>query len=132
MPAQGLAAHLTDDSEHRQVVEPGVVKSVQQMDRAGSGGRHADAEFAGKLGMCGRHEGSHLLMADLDIVEFVDSARQPADQAIDTVARIAEDAAHAPFVQAFPKKVAYRLSHKRALPFTLVTTGACEASATAA
>ena len=62
-PGPGL---LADDRDDRLVVELGVVEAVEQVDRAGPGGRHADADLAGELGVRARHERGHLLVADLD------------------------------------------------------------------
>ena len=44
--AEASAGLLADDRDDRLVVELGVVEAVEQVDRAGAGGRHADAELA--------------------------------------------------------------------------------------
>jgi len=46
------------DGEHGRAIELGVVQPVQQMDPAGAGGREADAELAGVLGIGAGHERS--------------------------------------------------------------------------
>jgi hypothetical protein len=64
--AQGGRLLLPHDRHHRLVVHLRVVEAVQQVDRAGPGGREADAHLAGELGVAARHEGRHLLVARLD------------------------------------------------------------------
>ncbi len=62
---------LTDDRHDRLVVELGVIQAVEQVDRAGAGGRQADPDLAGELGVRAGHERGHLLMADLDELRAV-------------------------------------------------------------
>ena len=49
--ADRRARLLADDGDHRHVVHLGVVQPVQQMDRARAGGRVAEPDLAGELGM---------------------------------------------------------------------------------
>ena len=69
--AERGARLLADDRDHRLVVELGVVEAVEEVDRAGPGGRHADADLAGELGVGAGHERGHLLVARLDEVDPV-------------------------------------------------------------
>ena len=89
---------LADDRHHRLVVELGVVEAVEQVDRAGARGGHADADLAGELGVGAGHERGHLLVADLDELGplAVARARERAQDAVDPVAGIAVDAPDAP------------------------------------
>ena len=45
------------DGEHRLAIELGVVKTVEQVDAAGTGGREAHAQFPGPFGIAAGHEG---------------------------------------------------------------------------
>ena len=70
MAADRGARLLAGDRENRHVIEPGVVKPGDQMRRAGPGGRDADAELAGELGVGRGHEGRHFLVPRLDELDF--------------------------------------------------------------
>ena len=59
------------DREHRLIVELGVVDAVQQVDAAGAGGREADAELAGELGIGAGGECGRLLVPHLDELDLV-------------------------------------------------------------
>ena len=102
--AEGRAALLADDGDHRLMVELGVIQAVEQMDGARAGSGQADADFTGELGMAGGHEGRHFLVPRLDEGYLVLAAKG-ADNAVDAIAGVAEDAFHAPFVQALQEKV---------------------------
>ena len=84
------------DRQHRRPVELGVIKPVQQMDAARTRGREATPDFAGPFGVGAGHEGGALLMADLDKADTILAGPQRFHDAIDTVARQAEDEIHAP------------------------------------
>ena len=99
MAAQRRARLLTHDRHHRLAVELGVVQSVQQMDGARSRGRQTHADLAGESGVAAGHEGCFLLVADLHEVERILHAAQRRQQAVDAIARIAEQASHAPLAQ---------------------------------
>jgi hypothetical protein len=89
----------------------GVVHPGEQVRRAGTGGRHADADLAGELGVGRGHERRHLLVADLDELERQVVALEGAEQAVDAVAGIAEDLLHPPLGQALPEKVGDGFGH---------------------
>ena len=57
---------LANDRHHRLVIELGVIQPVEQMDRAGPRGGHADPQLVRELRLGAGHEGRHLLVADLD------------------------------------------------------------------
>ena len=76
------------------------------MDRAGPGGGIAKADLAGEFGVSRRHEGGHLLVPDLDVLQIVFGLLQRHVQAADAVAGIAIDALKAPFLQAMPYEFA--------------------------
>src|SRR3546814_9484557 len=78
------------------------------MKRAGPGGRHAHTDFAGVLGVCARHERGHFLVSHANVVEAVRSAAHRAHQAINAVARKAEDAFHAPLAETFENEITHR------------------------
>ena len=111
MAAQRGARLLAHDRHHRLAVELGVVQSVQQMDGARPGGRQAHADLAGEPGVAAGHEGCFLLVADLHEVERVLHAAQRRQQAVDAIARIAEQAAHAPLAEPLEDEIADGLGH---------------------
>ena len=93
------------------MVELRVVEAVQQMDRAGAGGREADADLARPLRVRAGHERGHLLVAHLHELDLVGELLERADDRVDAVAGIAVDAAHAVLVQPFEQEVRRRLCH---------------------
>ncbi|SAL88412.1 hypothetical protein AWB68_08766 [Caballeronia choica] len=97
---------LPGDREHRHVVHARVVQAGQEMRRAGTRSRNAHAEFAGKFGMRGCHECGHFFVACLNEFDLVLCAIERAEDAVDAVARISEDTAHAPRVKTINQKVA--------------------------
>src|SRR5581483_6381003 len=97
--AEAGALLLADDGEHRLVVHLRVVETIQEMDRARTGGGEADADFAGELGMRARHEGGELLVARLDELHLFIAPERTHD-AVDAIAGIAVDALHAPLGKA--------------------------------
>ena len=81
------------------------------MRRARTGGREADAELARELGVGARHEGRHLLVARLDELDLAVRPIQRLDDAVDAVAGVAEDLAHAPRVKALDDEIPNSLGH---------------------
>jgi hypothetical protein len=104
--AERHALLLADDRDHGLVVLGGVVEAVEQVDRARPRGRHADADLAGELRVRARHERGELLVADLDEAELVRCAVERTEEAVDAVAGIPVDRAHAPAVQPLHDEVA--------------------------
>src|SRR5438128_8590331 len=81
------------------------------MDRARTGSRQTDARFAGELGVGTGHERRHLFVTHLNEIDFSFGALQRPHDSADAVARIAIDAAHTPFAEAFDEKVACGFRH---------------------
>ena len=80
---------------HRQdrlPVELGVVQAVEQVQAAGAGGRQADAELAGELGVAARHEGGRLLVPRLDEADLVPALAQGLHEAVDAVDKFLDEA----------------------------------------
>ncbi len=97
---------MADQRNHRHMVELGVVKAIQQMNRARTGRRVAKAHLARELGVRRRHKGRHLLVADLDIFHKILGLLQGYIQAADAVARITVDPLEPPFRQSPPNEFA--------------------------
>ena len=103
---------LPDDGHHRLVIHRGVVKAVEQVDRAGSRGREAYSGFAGKLCMGAGHECGQLLVTRLDepgllVARVLERGHDP----VDPVPGIAKDPLHSPRAQPLVEKIAHRLCH---------------------
>jgi hypothetical protein len=69
----------------RCAIEGGVVETIEQMDRTGSGRADTDAKPAGVLGKARRHEGRSFLMPHADIANAVGALAQRLDNGIDAV-----------------------------------------------
>ena len=95
---------LPANRQYWYVVSPGIVKTGDQVGGTGSASGQAYAQFAGELGMRNGHERAHLLVARLDEVDPA-IALEGADDAVDAIARIAEDAPYTPSLQSFDKEV---------------------------
>jgi hypothetical protein len=93
--AQREALLLTDDRDHRLMVELGVVEPVEEVDRARPGGREADPDLAAELGVGARHERRELLMGGLDELDLLAVLVKAAEDPVDAVAGIAVDAGDA-------------------------------------
>jgi hypothetical protein len=61
--------------------------------------------------VCAGHEGGQLLVAHLHEVDVGGAAAEGAHEAVDAVARVAEDAAHAPLRQALEHEIADGVCH---------------------
>ena len=81
------------------------------MDRARPGGRVAEPDLAGELGMGRGHERGHLFVADLDIIHEVLGLLERDVQPADAVAGIAVDPLQPPFVEALPDEFRDILRH---------------------
>ncbi len=88
--AQLLARHLSTDRQDRRMRLLGVVEPVEQVDRAGADGAHADAEPPGQLGLRARCERARLLVPDADPLEAV----LAPDRVGHRVQGVADDAPH--------------------------------------
>ncbi len=107
---------LADERDHGLVVELRVVEAVEQVDRAGPGGRHADADLAGQLGVRAGGEGGDLLMARLDELDLVAMLVEATEDPVDAIPRIAVDPAHPVLVKSLSTN-APTVSDIDALPF---------------
>src|ERR1700740_2439485 len=81
------------------------------MDCAWARGGKADSQIASEFGVAARHEGGHLLVPHLDEIETVTRAVEGADEPVDAVARVPENALHAPGGKPLPEEIAHRFSH---------------------
>src|SRR5205823_4121832 len=102
---------LADEGDDGLVVELRVVKAVQEVDRAGAGGRDADADLAGELRVAAGHERRHLLVADLDELGVAAGTVERAEERVDAVAGIAVDPVDTPLRQPFEDEISDPLSH---------------------
>jgi len=126
---QRHARLLAHDRDDRRMVELGVVEAVEEMDRAGAAGGQADPDLgraggAGELRVRGGHQPGELLVRHLDELELPRrapgaGATQRADDAVDPVAGVAEDAPHAPFVEPANEEVTDSRCHDASPPKTL-------------
>jgi hypothetical protein len=96
MTAERGARLLAGNGKDRHVVEPRVIKAGDQMRGTGPGSRNADTQLAGEFGIGRSHEGRHFLMPRLNELDLALGALQRAKNAIDAVARVAEDFPHTP------------------------------------
>ena len=102
------AIGLADDGDDGDMVELRVVEPVQQVDRAGAARRGADPHVAAEFRVTDRFEGRHLLVAGLDELRHVVGPAPRGEQAVDAVARIAEDLPHLPFTQSAQQDIGDR------------------------
>jgi hypothetical protein len=77
----------------------------------GPGGRQADAEPAGPLGVAAGHEGGGLLVLDEQEPDAVLVTAQPFHDPVDAVAGQPEHDLNAPVLQNLNQNVSSRLSH---------------------
>ena len=77
---------MPGDRQHRLAVEFGVVKTVQQMNAAGSGSGQTDAELTGVFSVAAGHERRRLFVAHLDEANFVLALAQGFHDPVDAVA----------------------------------------------
>ena len=61
----------THDGDDGHVVELGVVQTVEQVDRSGTGGRHTHPDPTRELGIAGGGERDHFLVTGLNKLRFV-------------------------------------------------------------
>lgn len=110
-----------DNRDDRDVVELGVVQTVEQVDGTWTGGGHADTGPARELRVADRLERTHLLVPRLDEPRTVASPGECTEQAVDPIAGIPEHLLHPPGTK--PSKQVVRDSgHKGVLPSSWVPT----------
>src|SRR3954452_14280900 len=113
------------------MVELGVVKAVQEVDRSRPGRGEADAHLTGPLRVAAGHERRHLLMARLDELDLLLVAVERPDGRVDPVAGITVDPVDAPLGEAIEHEVRGRLGHCRSFR-SRYRGGPCRASASLA
>ena len=86
-------------------VQLGVIKTVQQMNSAGSGGRQAHSQPASELGVGAGHECRRLLVAHLHKANPVLMSAQRFHDAVDAVAGQTENYLHTPINQRFGENI---------------------------
>ena len=96
---------MPGDRQHRLAVQLGVVQPVEQVDAAGAGGRQADAQPPGELGVAAGHERGGLLVPHLDEADLVLVRAQRLHDAVDAVAGQAEDSVDSPVDEALYEDV---------------------------
>src|SRR5262249_22693487 len=97
---------LTDDRDERLVVLARVVETVDQVDRSRPRRGDADPRPTGEFRVGARHERGRFLVPCLDEVEAPGlRAAERAEEAVDTVAGVAEDAVHAPTAEPLENEV---------------------------
>ena len=96
------------------MVEPRIIETGDQVRGAGAGSCDADTQFARELGVSARHERRHFLVPRLDESDLVTRPIKRAKYAVDAVAGVTENPAHAPSTQALNNEVADSLAHDRA------------------
>ncbi|MHC2621451.1 hypothetical protein ACVIW2_003483 [Bradyrhizobium huanghuaihaiense] len=111
-PAERVARLLADDCEHRLVIEQRIVEPGDEMRGTGPRGCDADAELAREFRVCGRHERRHLFVPRLHEADLAFRAVHRAEDAVDAVAGITKDMAHAPSMQALDDEVGNGLGHR--------------------
>src|SRR5204863_3140603 len=92
-------------------VELGVVEAVQEVDRARAGGGYADADLTREFRVAAGHEGSHLLVSDLDELGVAACAVEGAEEGVDAVAGVAVDPVDAPLGEPFEDVVSDEFRH---------------------
>src|SRR5688500_15043439 len=77
---------LSRQRQYRLPIQFGVIETVQQMKTARAGGRNADSQLAGVLGVGAGHERSRLFVANLNEAELIFSLSQRLHNSIYAVA----------------------------------------------
>src|SRR3954465_10553180 len=75
------------------------------MNRAGTGGRQANAEFPSGLRVSAGHERRRLFVAYLDEPDLVLTSSQGLHDSVDTITRQSEDEFHSPVDKRFNENV---------------------------
>ena len=94
--ADQIVKGVAGDGQDGLVVHLCVVKPVEQMDAAGTGGGQADAELPGVFGVGAGHEGGGLLVSHVNEADLLLALAQRFHDAVDSVAGKSEDDFDAP------------------------------------
>ena len=115
VPTQGGTRFLTDDRDDRLMIGFRVVESREEVHGTGARRRETHADFTGELSVAACHERRRLFMAWLNEIDRAFGPRKRANNAVDTITGITEDAPHAPFAKALDQKIAdsHGSSHSR-------------------
>src|SRR5262249_6904534 len=84
------------DCQHRSTVELGIVESVEQVNSTRTGGSEAHSQFAGELGIPGRHECGRFFVAHLYKTNLLLARAQRLHDSVDPVAGKAKDRIDSP------------------------------------
>ena len=101
------------DGQHRHVIQLGVVEPVQQVDATWTRRGQADADLPRGLGVGGRHERGRLFVMDQHELDPVLMTAEAFHDAVDAVARKAEDGVHAPVSEPLDQSLGCDLCHLR-------------------
>src|SRR3954453_8975080 len=93
------------------MIELGVIEPVEEVNRARTRCRQADADLAGILGVRAGHEGGHLLVPHLHELELLLEVGQPLIYPTEAVTRVAIHAVHAPLDHSLPEVMANGVAH---------------------
>ena len=118
--AQRGARLLPDDRHDRLMIHLGIVKAIQEMNRARAGGGEANADFAGELGVRAGHERGHFLVPHLDEFDRVARPINGADDAVDAIAGKSVDSLDSPGREPLKKKIADLVAHMLFVPLVLL------------
>ncbi len=100
------------------MVELGVIQAVEEVDRTRPRSGETDAGLACELRVGAGHEGSHLLVADLDELRYVLAAAEGAHDPVDPIAGITVNTFHSPLgCESVEQVVGDGLTHSA--PFSL-------------
>ena len=91
--------------QHRLAVEFRIIETVEQMDAAGARSGEAHTQAPGPLGIGAGIERRCFFVSHLDETDLVLASTQRLDDAVDAVARDAEDRVNFPFEQSFDQYV---------------------------
>lgn len=80
---------LADDRHHRRVIHFCVIKTAEQMNRAGTRGLHAYSDFSRELGVRASHECGHFFVPDLEERQLVTNSVERTHDAVDAIAWVA-------------------------------------------
>jgi hypothetical protein len=99
------------NGEHRDGIELGVVKTVQQMDSAGARCAQAAAKFASHFGVTYSRECRALLVSAMDEFDIVLALTERFHHSVDTIAGHSEDVFDAPLMNYVDENITAGLRH---------------------
>ncbi len=101
MRADQVVKRMARDGEHRLPIAFRVVKPVQQMHAAGTGGRETHAQAPRVFGVSTRRKSCCFFVADLDESDLVFARSKRFKNPVYPVSGKAEDRVHSPIDQSF-------------------------------